>query len=169
MQPTLLYSGHNRLGMIFRHSPEPLLTSADPHNPPPTLCPHLISLYPKQSPRMRSHQDVKHMKRGEVSRPRRSWRTASSGDSCICIRGIHFSGQQWDSGGGVFSSPCGTSSSISALLQRGVMVGGFNRQTTRKTRQTGTGSHKQVVSGTDLCDLCRGRHPWCRDGRAVIC
>lgn len=22
---------------------------------------------------------------------------------------------------------------------------------------------------TDLCDLCRGRHPWSQDGRAVIC
>lgn len=34
---------------------------------------------------------------------------------------------------------------------------------------TQTWTHKQVDSGTDLCDLCRGRHPWSQDGRAVIC
>ncbi|KAK9515646.1 hypothetical protein VZT92_026274 [Zoarces viviparus] len=33
----------------------------------------------------------------------------------------------------------------------------------------GLGHTKQVDSGTDLCDLCRGRRPWCQDGRAVIC
>lgn len=32
-----------------------------------------------------------------------------------------------------------------------------------------TWTHKQVESDTDLCDLCRGRHPWSQDGRAVIC
>lgn len=34
---------------------------------------------------------------------------------------------------------------------------------------TQTQIHKQVDSGTDLCDLCRGRHPWSQDGWAVIC
>lgn len=43
-------------------------------------------------------------------------------------------------------------------------AGWSNLQTDTQTR-----THKQVDSGTDLCDLCRGRHPWSQDGQAVIC
>lgn len=42
--------------------------------------------------------------------------------------------------------------------RRHLPAGRSNHQTDRHTNRW-----------TDLCDLCRGRHPWSQDGRAVIC